>query len=109
KLWIGLLICNKGTLPALIKGINVAYAGGSMELFGSLGFQSFFYGPFCCGKPMLWGCFGHCPMPFNWSVGLPFILGPSCKAIVLIKVTTTLNVSADVDFIIGISNSLATP
>ncbi len=109
RLWMGLLICNKGSLPASIKGINVAYASGSMELFNSLEFQSFFYGPFSCRLPRLWDCFGHCSMPFNWSRGVPFTLEPGCRAIVLIRVTTTLNVSADVDFIVNISNSLATP
>ena len=109
RLWIALLICNKGSLPALIKGVHVRYAGGDLELFNSLVFQSFFYGPFCCRTPRLWGLIDHCHLPFNWSLSPPMVLEPYCKAIVLIRAHSTCSESGDVNFIVGISSSLATP
>lgn len=109
RLWIGFLICNKGSLPAMIKGINIAYVSGSKKLFDSLVFQSFYYGPFSSDDPGLWSCFSQCPLPFNWNRSVPFTLEPNCKAIILIQITSTFNVSADVDFIVSVSNNLAMP
>ncbi|MCS7386225.1 MAG: hypothetical protein NDF55_05750 [archaeon GB-1867-005] len=85
--WIGLVVCNDGTLPAKIKAIHVVFENQS-ELQDYLETEIYFYGPFDRGDfKVVWGHVEADDLPFNDAVAPPIFFDPSQKVIVWIKVS----------------------
>ncbi|RLF08805.1 MAG: hypothetical protein DRJ62_07915 [Thermoprotei archaeon] len=91
RVWIGLLLKNKGTLPAWVKGVEVNYYCGDVDIYNSLNVTAYFYGPFKFpGSISVWALinsFRDCchNLPFPHHVNPPVRVEPGERVIVWIK------------------------
>ncbi len=81
--WVGIVVCNRGTLPARILRTNVIITEGSSEIREHFHYKLFYYGIHGRHNLQNMVCCGSLPLPHNSS--LPVSFSPGEKVLILTR------------------------